>query len=134
VLFSTALPLLRAGGQHHKVLLSPLLRYVGAPCCSLAGHITNRDEKFCMTMGKAMLDLEKWLHDLANMKRIRNFHGMNSNALLMPDGDNCKKVAKAMKKMWHGNSVHLVPDGYKMLAESLMEELQDADFIRPADT
>jgi hypothetical protein len=40
VLFSTTLPLLRAGGQHHKVLLSPLLWYIGAPCCSLAGHVT----------------------------------------------------------------------------------------------
>jgi hypothetical protein len=65
VLFSTALPLLQAGGQHHKVLLSPLLRYICAPCCSLAGHVTNRDENFGMTMGQAMLNLEKWLHDLA---------------------------------------------------------------------
>jgi hypothetical protein len=132
VLFSTALPLLRTGGQHHKVVLSPILRYVGAPCCSLASHITNRDENFCMTMGQALLDMEKWLHDLSYMKRIKNFHVVNPNALLMPDGDNRKKVAKAMKKMWHGNSVHLVPDGYKMLAESLIEELQEArEFIRP---
>jgi hypothetical protein len=68
------------------------------------------------------------------MKRIRHFHVLNPNALLMPDGGSCKKVAKAMKKMWHRNSVHLVPDSYKMLAESLMKELQDAEFTWPADT
>jgi hypothetical protein len=135
VLFSTTLPLLRAGGKHHKVQLSPLLRYMGAPCCSLAGHITNRDENFAMTMGKAMIDLEKWLHDLSYMKRIKNFHVLNPNAMLMPeDGGSCKKVAKAMKKMWHGSSVHLVPEGYQMLAEALVEELQEAQFTRPADS
>jgi hypothetical protein len=88
-----------------------------------------------MTMGKAMLDLEKWLHDLSYMKRIQNFHVLNPNAMLMPDtGGSCKKVAKAMKKMWHGNSVHLVPEDYQMLAEALLEELQEAQFTRPADS
>jgi hypothetical protein len=43
-LFTEVLPLLRAGLDHHKFILSPLLRYVVKACCKNPLHITNKKE------------------------------------------------------------------------------------------
>ena len=40
-IFTTALPLIRAGGKNKKLILSPLPRYVNAKCCTADTHITN---------------------------------------------------------------------------------------------
>jgi hypothetical protein len=40
--FSKAVPLLRAGGQHKKILLTPLIRYAIQICCENTEHRSNR--------------------------------------------------------------------------------------------
>jgi hypothetical protein len=63
-LFMLALPLLRAGLNHTKVILSPLMRYVTSSCCANAGHMTNRREKsFPAAMGLALGEVKEWLQD-----------------------------------------------------------------------
>jgi hypothetical protein len=42
-LVNTSIPLLRAGGEKEKIILSPLPRYL-IPCCGNRVHITNRCE------------------------------------------------------------------------------------------
>jgi hypothetical protein len=41
-LFMDALPLLRAGADSVKILMTPLMRYVKKKCCEDVGHITNK--------------------------------------------------------------------------------------------
>jgi hypothetical protein len=43
-LFTAVLPILRAGQQHTKILLTPLVRYLLHSCCRDISHITNRCE------------------------------------------------------------------------------------------
>jgi hypothetical protein len=40
-IFNSAVPLLRAGGQHQKVIITPLLWYSSGKCCRNPDHITN---------------------------------------------------------------------------------------------
>ncbi len=42
---STSIPLLRAGGQCRKVILTPSGRYKYFPCCSIRGHCSNMKER-----------------------------------------------------------------------------------------
>ncbi len=42
---STSIPLLRAGGQCRKVILTPSGRYKYFPCCSVRGHCVNMKER-----------------------------------------------------------------------------------------
>jgi hypothetical protein len=37
----TSIPLLHAGGQCRKVILTPVGRYKYNPCCSITGHVSN---------------------------------------------------------------------------------------------
>jgi hypothetical protein len=41
-LFSLVIPLFRSGGEHTKIVISPLMRYITGKCCSSPEHITNR--------------------------------------------------------------------------------------------
>jgi hypothetical protein len=40
-IFNISVPILRAWGDCAKLIISPLLRYITAPCCREAGHLTN---------------------------------------------------------------------------------------------
>jgi hypothetical protein len=41
VIFNMAVPLLRAGGDLNKIVLSPLVRYAQSPCCDDPSHCIN---------------------------------------------------------------------------------------------
>jgi hypothetical protein len=54
-LFTAVLPILRAGQQHTKILLTPLVRYLLHSCCRDTSHITNRCEpRYAATIAEAM--------------------------------------------------------------------------------
>jgi hypothetical protein len=129
-LFMLALPLLRAGLNHTKVLLSPLMRYVTSSCCQAASHMTNRREKnFAANMGKALGEVRVHIQDLAFTRRIRNFVVMCPNTLLQGEGE-IEDTAASIKRLWAG-PVHLNKEGYDLMATNLLESVLEAKLSRP---
>jgi hypothetical protein len=129
-LFMLVLPLLRAGLNHNKVLLSPLMRYVTSSCCNNVGHMVNRREKtFAAAMGLALGEVKEWLQDFTFTRRIRNFTVLCSNNLLQGDG-NLEDNAANIKRYWSG-PVHLNSEGYGQLAEHLLGSVLEAKLLRP---
>jgi hypothetical protein len=59
-IFNISVPLLRAGGDCAKLLISPLLRYITAPCCREAGHLTNYGgPEYAMMLGEAVENMNQ---------------------------------------------------------------------------
>jgi hypothetical protein len=93
-LFIMAVPLLRSGGEECKVVISPLLRYIGSKCCGNPDHISNFGdkryfEKLCSGLGK----VTDWIKELSHSKRIKNYKVMCPNRLLEM-GEDDERVAK----------------------------------------
>jgi hypothetical protein len=123
-MFLQSLPLFRAGGLHHKIILSPLLRYMVEPSCSDPGHITySGTEDLCSAMTGALTDFERWIKDQAYMKRLKNYCVINPNQV-MAKGSNKKQI----KQFWKAGPVHMASAGYAKLAEGLLDSL---DFHTP---
>jgi hypothetical protein len=120
-LFTSILPLLRAGLQHNKMLLTPLARYLLQSCCNDPSHITNRKEqKFGASMGEAICEAKSWLKGLAFTRHIKNFSVICPNEML-GEGD---------RHFWGSDPVHMVEDGYNELGKRLMEAMLHAEVSR----
>ena len=126
-IFTTALPLIRAGGSNKKIILSPLPRYVNAKCCTSATHITNFGGKaYAKAMGSQLADIHGWLDDLARGRRLQNYEiicpasalGVDDNASISD-----KSTQEGLRSRWGTDPVHLTPAGYNTLAESLIANL-----------
>ena len=126
-IFTTALPLIRAGGKNKKVILSPLPRYVNSKCCTAETHITNFGGKaYAKGMGNQLADIHGWLDDLARGRRLQNYEivcpatalGVDDNASI-----NDKSTQEGLRSRWGTDPVHLTPAGYTALAESLIANL-----------
>jgi hypothetical protein len=129
-IFSQAVPLLRAGGQHKKVLLSPLMRYTLEGCCTDEAHCTNR-KTFYPTMFEQLAEIETWMDDQSYLKRIRKYCVLNPNSILTPDLDKLTKKDKTtFKQFWSAGPVHMTGTGYEYLATKLTEEIGNANFKR----
>jgi hypothetical protein len=81
--FSAAVPLLRAGGLHKKVSLSPLMRYAIESCCDSAEHCFNRGPALNRELSEGLATLETWIDDQSYLKRICNFLVVNPNMTLL---------------------------------------------------
>jgi hypothetical protein len=129
--FGTAVPLLRAGGLHKKVLISPLIRYAVSNCCDNEDHCTNRGTGLNTMMATGLANLETWLDDQAYLKRIRNFVVINPNNFFTSDTDGVTKSdTKAFKLLWRDGPVHMVDAGYQKLAKNILEALPEVTFSR----
>jgi hypothetical protein len=130
-LFSLAVPLLRAGGQNKKILVSPLCRYALENCCDNPSHCTNRGEGLKEAIVAGLSNLETWTDDQAYLKRIRNFMVFNPNDFLSPDDvPVTKRDAKLYKMCWNAGPVHMSALGYEKLAASLMESVAEGSYSR----
>jgi hypothetical protein len=70
---SCAVPLLRAGGESEKIILSPLPRYI-KKCCEDQSHLVNRKEKkFCADLGDSLSNMKDTIRDVVFSKKIRAF-------------------------------------------------------------
>jgi hypothetical protein len=77
----------------YKILLTPIMRYIAGPCCTDSAHIANSDEDdFMIKQGEAPANIDKWIRDLAYMKRIRNFVVISPKDLL---SKGCKTMKDA---------------------------------------
>jgi hypothetical protein len=120
VIFNMAVPLLRAGGDLNKIVLSPLVRYAQSPCCDDPGHCTNFGSRSYREMlGEAMAHLEGWVKDFTFSKRIRHFKVISATeAVTISAGEIMKK--KELKEHLGMDPVHLTAAGYAKLAEVLL--------------
>jgi hypothetical protein len=119
-LVNLSTPLLRAGGELEKVIISPLPRYI-IPCCGDSGHITNRGEddfkhKMCADLG----EFKKSLKDLIFGKKIRNFKVLNPLDLMYGDcGDGDKRPKRGF---WKNDPVHPTSAGYENLVNGIIKK------------
>jgi hypothetical protein len=119
-LFNTITPLLRAGGECRKILLSPLIRYATKPCCDGPGHLVNQLNK--LSMRTMLSESPEWLRNLAFFKRIRNFTVVAPHELLADAGDEerIKKSSRRIAGYWEDDLVHMTKTGYTVMAKQLV--------------
>jgi hypothetical protein len=125
-LFTLALPLLRAGKDHTKLLLTPLIRYAIESCCSNPGHITNkREANYGAALGEAMGNMAEWLQDMAYTRRIRNFAVVNANDLM--------RAGSTPVNFWTEGPVHMNAQGYTALSAALVDHAAAMKLSRKTD-
>jgi hypothetical protein len=122
VVFNKSVPLLRAGGDLNKIVLSPLVRYAQGPCCDMQGHCTNFGEKnYREMLGEAMAHLEEWVKDFTFSKRIRNFKVISATEAVTISSGKIMK-SRELKANLGTDPVHLTAAGYAKLAEVVLEQ------------
>jgi hypothetical protein len=69
---STSIPLLRAGGQCRKLVLTPGSRYRYNPCCLTRGHCSNLKERnYGKWMEEKLSELKGTVRDYVRMRNIK---------------------------------------------------------------
>jgi hypothetical protein len=129
-LVNIATPLLRAGGDAEKIILSPLPRYI-KKCCRDKKHLTNRAEpEFATSMGEALSDMRDSLKDLIFGKKIRSFKVL-STMLLITGREDTDEAAAKVRALWRDDAVHMTEDGYSALASAILEQMSSGSYNRP---
>ena len=125
-IFNLSVPLLRAAGNNHKIILSALPRYVPGRCCDDQLHLTNFGTKgYATEMGTSLAQIYSYL---AHGKRITEYEVMCvSSAIGLED----KPSKKELAKLWGSDPVHLTPEGYSKLSEKIVEKVS-AHRTRPS--
>jgi hypothetical protein len=128
-LLNTCVPILRAGGDCHKIILTPLARYVSGKCCIKANHIVNfADPAYGAELGRKLEEIRDWTKALAYTKRIRNFRVVSPQHLLgldLADMEGCQ-----LSDYWDADPVHLNEYGYDTLADAIINETCEESFNR----
>jgi hypothetical protein len=130
-LVNTSTPLLCAGGDANKIILSPLMRYAGKKCCDNKDHITNRRDKkkFLSSMGESVRDMKDAIKDFVFGKKLKAFKVL-SPILLLADDDDYTEAAIKMLPMVTEDPVHLRSEGYSSIITKLLTKLDDENFCR----
>jgi hypothetical protein len=127
-LFMDALPLLRAGADSVKILMTPLMWYVKKKCCEDWGHITNNGS-FGEEIGEGLNEICSWLRNMTFTRRIRNFTVLDPNETMLTRDDILKDSLR-IKKFWKDDPVHMTAAGYKKLGKLILESLLDTNLMR----
>jgi hypothetical protein len=115
---STSIPLLRAGGQCHKVILTPAGRYRYTPCCNTVGHVSNlRDRNYGRWMKEKLTELRGIVLDYVRMRNIKGATVIEMGQLLTPSAGQCGYLYE--EEIWGEDPVHLTTKGYGMVAAGL---------------
>jgi hypothetical protein len=118
-LFNLSVPMLRAGGENAKLIFSPLVRYINAPCCQNPAHLQNFGKPdYVVMLGEAMADIRAWTKDFTFGKKLRNFKVICPNTAVGCDGGD---VSEVLKMAWGRDPVHMTAAGYEKLASNLVE-------------
>jgi hypothetical protein len=118
-LFSSITPLLRAGGNYRKIIMSPLIRYGTRTCCSRPDHLTNF--KLKTSMRTMLAESPDWLKDIAFFKRIREVTVVAPHELLSDGGteERTKEASRRIACYWDQDPVHMTRTGYAVMAKQL---------------
>ena len=118
-IYYMSIPLLRAGGDNKKLILSPLPRYSTSRCCDDTSHISNfGKDGYGTTIGEALGDIQGWIDDFSRGKRIKNYEVICPAIMMLPSDKESKVM---LARYWGADPVHLTPDGYDKLAEKLVD-------------
>ncbi len=113
------LPLLRAGGNHKKLIVAPMHRYIAAPCCDDPSHIMNFNKPaYAMDMAAGLATIRDQLRSMAHNKKISNYRVASVEKLLGWEEDH---DADMLKALWGRDPVHLSPAGYLKAAKKICE-------------
>jgi hypothetical protein len=122
-------------GEHEKIVLSPLPRYI-VKCCGDSTHVANRkDPSFKEAVSEGLGAVKKSLKDLVFGKKIRNFKVLDPVLLMNADNDDVDtdSWAKEINKFWQSDPVHLTSEGYSSLLSGLLGAYGSIDFNRTRD-
>ncbi len=115
---STSIPLLRAGGQWRKVILTPTGRYKYNPCCSITGHVSNiRERNYVRWMVEKLTELKGTVRDYVRMRNIKRATVIEMGQLLTPTAGQSGYLHE--EEVWGEDPVHLTAKGYSMAAAGL---------------
>ncbi len=115
---STSIPLLRAGGQCRKVILTPTGRYKYNPCCSITCHVSNsRERNYVRWMEEKLTELKGTVRDYVRMRNIKRATVIEMGQLLTPTASQSGYLHE--EEVWGEDPVHLTSKGYSMAAAGL---------------
>ncbi len=115
-LVKSVIQLLRAGGHHKKVLVTPMQRYVAAPCCNDPDHIVNFGRPtYSADMVAGLATIREVTRKAASNHRITNYRYKVASFEKMLDwrDDTNNKTLKD----------NLSPDGYRKVP--VVDNLED---------
>jgi hypothetical protein len=128
-LVHASVPLLRAGGDNEKLILSPFLRYLKS-CCKDKGHLTNRkDPDYFKELGSALHEMRESIKDTVYGKKIRSFKVLDPTCLL-DKGDDDEATAVKLKLYLQDDPVHLNSEGYAEIVQGLLDNILGGSFTR----
>jgi hypothetical protein len=115
---STSIPLLRAGGQCRKVILTPAGRYRYNPCCTTVEHVSNiRDRNYRRWRDEKLTELRGIVRDYVRMRNIKRATVIEMGQLLTPSAGQSEYLHE--EEVWGDDPVHLTSKGYGMVAAGL---------------
>jgi len=124
----TILPLLRAGGEHKKLVISPIQRYVPSKCCEEVGHITNfSSPDYAANMVGKLKHIREALRSFINKRNVRNFRVASGEKLL---GWEEGVSGEELKELWGPDPIHLTTAGYKVMADKIVEMATGTPFLK----
>jgi hypothetical protein len=136
-------PVLKALGSSRKLIMTPLARYWVAPCCGDPAHTVNyHTADFLPRLGDAIASLRDSIRDALFVRKVPNFRVLCPNRMIgvgqrkqEPTDEEAAKTAA----LWGSDPVHPTSAAYRLIAESLEEDLRDDDArytnpIKPVQT
>ena len=116
-----ALPLFRTAKHHRKIIITPMQRYIAAPCCSNSQHVTNHnDPNFARNMVNGLAAIRETTKDFVYMKRITNFRVSSADKLLGWDA-NDPTAGDRLAALWGMDPIHMTRAGYRALATKIVD-------------
>ncbi len=115
---SSSVPLLRAGGQCRKFILTPSGRYKYFPCCNSRGHCANMKERnYGRWMEEKMAEVRGIVRDYVRMRNIKRASVLAFGKLIAPSAGQSDYLQE--EEIWGEDPVHYTQKGYKMAAAGL---------------
>jgi len=107
-----------------KIVVTPLPRYIGGPCCEKTSHITNReDSDLHPTLVDRVADYRRWVRETLHRQRIHGLRTVNPWAMLM--GQDQEGPTNTNRSAWAPDGVHLTDSIYGKLAEEISSAISD---------
>ena len=132
----TCLPLFKAGGKEHMILLSPLPRYWRTGCCEDPEHIPNKvDEEYEDYLMDGIDSLRRQCKDFLFKNKLSHIRVMNTAQLMCNvEGSSSTPadVREALATTWGDDPVHPSVDLTDKLAANLVTAAPAATTAGPA--
>ena len=78
-----AIPLLRAGGEHRKLVIAPIQRYIPQRCCIDPEHNTNfSDPDYAATMVSKLAGIREQIRGFIYIENLKHFRVCSGEKLL----------------------------------------------------